>query len=175
MPFSDQLILFLAQGCGVGRIPKAPGTFGSILGIFWFFMLLLPGSWWAFVTLNFLAVVACIPICTHAERILGKSDPGSVVIDEIVAIPICFVGWLWFYLQKHGQMPRLEYFCSTSAIVATIAVFGFFRLFDIWKPWPINRIQSLSQGLGVTADDVLAAVYVNGVVGAVYALGWWPQ
>lgn len=79
---------------------------------------------------------------TRAEKLLGRKDPGAVVIDEVAGQLITFLfvppgKWLW------------------------IIVVGFlaFRLFDIWKPYPIRRLESLGGGLGIMADDVLAGIY----------------
>src|ERR1700733_615119 len=86
--------LWIAQGFGIGRIPVAPGTFGSILGMAWFAALVYFRSWPVFIVGNAVAVALSVWLCGEAERILKQTDPGSVVLDEIVAIPLCFAGWM---------------------------------------------------------------------------------
>lgn len=155
------LILWLAQGFGVGRIPFAPGTFGSVVGLAWFWILLLPGSPLLFLIGVLASIFVCVWLCGAGEKILKQRDPGSIVMDEIIAIPICFAGWLAVLFFKKGFWPAPEFFFSGKNALLTVGVFLLFRLFDIAKPWPVRQIQSLSGGWGVTIDDVLAALYVN--------------
>jgi phosphatidylglycerophosphatase A len=95
---------------------------------------------------------------------LGKTDPGSVVLDEIAAMPACFLGWVGVVVWKTGSMPGLGYFFSGKNLLWTLGVFVAFRLFDVLKPWPVNKSQGLPGGWGVTMDDLLAAGYVNVIV-----------
>jgi phosphatidylglycerophosphatase A len=144
------LKLWIAQGFGLGRIPFAPGTFGSFAGLLWFALLLWPGN------LRFY-------LLGTAESILHRTDPPSVVLDEIIAIPVCFTGWVvWVLFQSHA-MPSLEFFFIRNWL-PTLGVIGVFRLFDVIKPWPVRQSQNLPGGWGVTVDDILAAVYVNAAV-----------
>jgi phosphatidylglycerophosphatase A len=156
----DEFILWIAQGFGIGRIPKAPGTFGSIVGLLWFAVLLVPGSLTVFVLGILLSIAASVWFCGEAEKILGQSDPGSVVLDEIIAIPICFLPWLLAEMSQRHAMPPVETFFSGRGLWFSAAAFALFRLFDIWKPWPVRQSQHLPGGWGVTIDDVLAAFYV---------------
>ena len=156
----DEILLWIAQGFDVGRVPFAPGTFGSLVGVLWFALLLVPGSFWLYVVGTFLGLAASVKFCGEAERILGKRDPGSVVLDEIAAIPICFAPWVLLELWRHHAMPPGETFFSGHGLWMTASLFLLFRVFDIWKPWPVRQSQSLPGGWGVTMDDVLAAVYV---------------
>jgi len=158
------LVLWLAQGLGVGRIPFAPGTFGSLLGLLWFVILLLPGRLWFYAAGVVLGVFVSVWICGRAEQILNQTDPGSVVLDEIIATPICFGVWIGEYLSQHGAMPAPEYFFNRDTWPMTVAVFAAFRLFDVVKPWPVRQSQKLPGGWGVTMDDVLAALYVNALL-----------
>ena len=168
----NRLILFVAQGFGVGRIPFAPGTFGSVVGLGWFALLLLPANIWVFAVGAILGIAVSVWLCGEGERILRQADPGSVVLDEIVAIPICFAAWVAIRFHQTGRLPPPEFFFSKSRWLQTAAVFAAFRLFDIWKPWPVRQSQALVRGWGVTVDDVLAAVYVNGCVLAALAARW---
>jgi phosphatidylglycerophosphatase A len=86
-----------------------------------------------------------------------------VVLDEIIAVPLCFSAWVLSQVHSTGQMPPVSYFFSGNHWLGVAAIFAAFRLFDIWKPWPVRQSQSLPGGWGVTVDDLLAAVYVNSV------------
>ncbi len=155
------IILWLAQGFGVGRIPIAPGTFGSVVGLVWFWILLLPKSPLVFILGILVSFFASVWLCGAGEKILSQRDPGSIVMDEIIAIPICFGSWLAFLFFQKGFWPAPEYFFSQKNWLMTLGIFLLFRLFDVAKPWPIKQSQNLPRGWGVTVDDVLAAIYVN--------------
>ena len=161
--------LWIAQGLGIGRIPLAPGTFGSVAGVLWFALLLLTGKLWLFTVGMIAAIALSVWLCGVAEKVLGQKDPGSVVLDEIAALPVCFFGWVAVQSWKTGAVPGLASFFSTDTWPLTVGVFVAFRLFDVAKPWPVHQSQSLPGGWGVTIDDVLAAVYVNAVVLLVHA------
>ena len=158
------MTLWIAQGFGIGRIPVAPGTFGSLLGVVWFGLLLMTGSLWWFVGGALAGTALSVWLCGVAEERLGQKDPGSVVLDEIAAVPVCFLGWVAMEACERGSLPALSYFFSAQTWPLIPGVFVAFRVFDIAKPWPVRQSQSLPGGWGVTVDDVLAAVYVNLVV-----------
>ena len=136
--------VWLATGFGIGFVPKAPGTFGSLLGIPVALAIgRLPGVWWQAVALAAVAAIG-VPICTAAIRRLGGShDPGCIVLDEIV-----------------GMAASLFLFDATRPLVV-VAAFLLFRLFDIVKPTPAREVERLPLGWGVMADDLVAAVYAN--------------
>ena len=99
-------------------------------------------------------------LCGAAEKILKQTDPSSVVLDEMAALPLCFLPSIateWF---RMNQMPAIENFFGARAWGQTAVLFVLFRLFDVLKPWPIRQSQRLHGGWGVTIDDVLAAIYV---------------
>jgi phosphatidylglycerophosphatase A len=149
----NSVVLWIAQGFGSGRIPFAPGTFGSLIGLLWFYLLLRTGNFWFYLLGTVLGLAMSVWLCGKAERVLNQTDPGSIVLDEITAMPLCFILWLaipWF--QRH-ELPVPSWQLLT-------VVFILFRIFDIAKPWPIRRIQKLPGGWGVTVDDALAALYV---------------
>ena len=154
-------LLWIAQGLGVGRVPFAPGTFGSFAGLLWFALLLLTGNLWLYLLGTLAGLALSVWLCGVGERVLGKRDPRSVVLDEITAIPVCFLGWLGMLHSKTGSLPAPEHFFSARQWLPTLGVVAAFRFFDILKPWPVRQSQALHSGLGITADDVLAAVYVN--------------
>jgi phosphatidylglycerophosphatase A len=153
--------LWIAQGFGVGRIPFAPGTFGSIVGLLWFALLLAAGRLVIFAAGTLLGLAVSVWLCGFAEKVLNQKDPSSVVLDEIAAMPVCFSSWLGVYVWKTGALPGPGYFFSKTNWLLTIGVFAAFRLFDIWKPWPVRHSQELPGGWGITIDDLLAAIYVS--------------
>ena len=163
----NRLILLVAQGLGTGLSPKAPGTVGTILGLPLFILLLQPGNFCFFVGMLVFLAIASVYFCERAEVILNQRDPGSIVIDEIVAVPLCFAGWVSSLYFSSGEMPGWQYFFNTQNAALAAGVVLLFRVFDIAKPWPVGPSQSLPKGWGVTMDDLLAALYVNIVAGLV--------
>jgi phosphatidylglycerophosphatase A len=154
------LILWLSHGFGIGRIPVAPGTFGSLVGLLWFALLLSTQTVWGFAGGLLGGAIAAVAICGKAEAILQQRDPGSIVLDEICAMPLCFVPWLASEWLRKGAWPGLETFFGAKTWYVTAIIFVLFRVFDIVKPWPVRQSQKLPGGWGVVTDDVLAALYV---------------
>lgn len=135
---------FLALGFGIGLIKKAPGTWGSLIALP-LFCLVAPYSiptQYSILTLLFMVGVYC---CELTGKHLGIADYRGIVWDEIVAML-----WILTTLPKDTAPPYLW-----GAIA-----FLLFRLFDIWKPFPIRQCDmKIKGGLGVMLDDLLAAVY----------------
>ncbi len=135
----DKAAFLLGTGFGVGLIPFAPGTFGTLWGLplAWGIQQLPLAAQAAVIVGVFLAG---IPICGRAAALMNKPDPGAVVFDEIAAMPLVFlavpVDW------------------KTACLG-----FVWFRLFDISKPPPVSRLEKLHGGLGIMIDDAVAAVY----------------
>jgi len=154
------MILLFAQGFGVGRIPFAPGTFGSLVGILWFALLLTTKRYELYLLGALCGVGLAVWLCGAAEKILKQKDPSSVVLDEIVALPFCFLPWVTQAWMRQHQMPALDAFLTGRSLLSVLGIFVLFRIFDIWKPWPVRQSQSLPGGWGVTMDDLLAAIYV---------------
>jgi phosphatidylglycerophosphatase A len=136
----NRLGLAVATVGGVGYAPLAPGTFGSAAGLLvWW---LLPAS----PLVQGIAIVAIFVVGSWsgsvAERHFGRTDPGQVVIDEVMGMLITLflnpVGW-----------------------IGALAGFLLFRVFDVIKPYPANRLEQLHGGIGVMADDGMAAIYAN--------------
>ena len=131
---------FFALGFGSGLSPKAPGTAGTLVAFPLFWLLTFAPDHTQFIMLALLFLIG-IPLCTQAGNALGVSDHGSIVWDEIVAMmlvlqftPVTPLGW--------------------------VIAFVLFRLFDIWKPFPIRQCDAkLKGGFGVMFDDLLAAIY----------------
>jgi phosphatidylglycerophosphatase A len=155
----NSLILWVAQGFGIGRLPIAPGTYGSLLGIGWFFALLATGNPWFYAAGTIVGLGLSVWTGGHAEKILHQTDPGSVVLDEISAFPICFLMWLIAAWHRTGAWPVAQSFFTSTGILHLAIAFALFRFFDICKPWPVRQSQSLPGGWGITADDCLAALY----------------
>ena len=142
-----------------------PGTFGSLVGLLWFALLLCTNSFLWFLIGTLAGIPISVWLCGRAETILDQKDPSSVVMDEIVAIPFCFLAALTqFFLTEHALV-GINFFVHHWQVI--LMTFFLFRVFDIWKPWPIRGSQSLRGGWGVTIDDLLAGTYVNLV------LIWW--
>lgn len=158
----NRWVLLLAEGLGSGRLRPGPGTWGSLVGVAWLALLLAPGRADVFLLGTLLGIAAAIPVCTRAEQLLGRHDPGSVVLDEIVAIPLCAAVPL--AARTHaagGHFPDLAGFLGASPWWFLPLLFLLFRVFDIAKPWPIRAVQALPRGWGVVADDLLAAAWVG--------------
>src|SRR5688572_16002554 len=155
------LRVFIAKGFGVGYIPFAPGTFASFAALLWFALLVWTGSLWTYLALAIEGVAFSLWLCDDAEQITGEEDPSSVVLDEIVAIPFCLLPWIASEWCRHHALPSVSYFFSGPALWLTLGIVVLFRVFDIWKPWPVRQSQRLPGGWGVTVDDLLAAVYVG--------------
>lgn len=142
-------VLAVARVGPLGRFRHAPGTWGSLGGVM--FQLVVFHYLDPFTSL--LLIAACtwlaVAFCGEAEFRLGKQDPGEVVLDELVAMPICYLGWPWIAVQiPAGMSPWLILVCG----------FALFRVFDILKPLGIARLQGLPGGWGVMMDDIAAAV-----------------
>ena len=171
-PFAVRL--FVAQGLGVGLIPVAPGTFGSLLGLVWFAMLVATGNLWAYLAGAIEGIAFSLWLCDDAEKLLNEQDPPSVVIDEIIAIPFCFLPWVAVEWWRSDALPPASFFFTGQAIWLTFGIVTLFRVFDIWKPWPVRQSQALPGGWGVTIDDLLAAGYVALIVAGFLVFGLIP-
>ena len=137
---SSSLANFLAFGFGSGLAPVAPGTFGT-LAAFPLYWMLSGVHGWAYLAIVAFFFAAGIGFCDTAGKALGVPDHGSIVWDEIVAM------LLVLHFAPHTW-------------VGFVAAFLLFRLFDIWKPFPIRWCdQHLKNGFGVMFDDLLAAIY----------------
>jgi phosphatidylglycerophosphatase A len=142
MTFYEKSAVILATGGGVGNIPVAPGTFGSLLGLPLCFLLgTMTAGWAAAVTVAF--ILFSVGVSHLAEIALQKHDPGAIVIDEAA-----------------GMMVTL--LALPLNAVTVVAGFVIFRLLDITKPFPIRRFERMFPGgAGVVADDVAAGVAAN--------------
>lgn len=147
-----KLVVGIATLGPVGMKLKAPGTWGSLAGLLYFAVFFRHVRWevnfaWS-VVLSFLAV----GITGEAARRMGRSDPGEVILDEFVVIPLVFLGW-----RTGGAGAWPEWAMLLSG-------FGLFRLYDILKPFGISRLQRLPGGWGIVADDFVAALAACGTL-----------
>jgi len=137
------LPLLLATWFGCGYSPWAPGTMGSAVAVLLaacmeiYFGLGRP----ALFVLILILMAPAIWSATRAARFFGKTDPGAVVIDEVL-----------------GQWTTLLG-ASAKGWKALLAAFVLFRFFDIWKPWPVRNLEKLPQGAGIVMDDISAGLY----------------
>lgn len=145
----NRLAVKLATLFGIGNVQHCPGTVGSFVGIIFYAVTIkkiaiLPRS----MVMLFMLVLSLI-VCDLAEKILKKHDPKEIILDEFVAMPFVFFG--------------IEEYFSQKLSVAFIMIIGLiiFRIFDILKPLGINQMQKLPGGIGIVADDIVAAIYSN--------------
>jgi phosphatidylglycerophosphatase A len=142
---STPLVLAFATLGPLGRRLPAPGTWGSLAGLLYFVVFYYHASVGAVLVASVIGAYLAVGFCGEAEVRLRKKDPGEVVLDEVIVIPLCFLGW-------RSLLP------IAPPWVLLLAGFLLFRLFDIAKPLGIKRLQHLPGGWGVVADDVAAAL-----------------
>ncbi len=136
---------FFATFFGIGFLPGMPGTWGSLAAFGLYFLLpataLIGSGLWFSVPLFVLFCLFAVWVSTQAEKTLGH-DHGSIVIDEVCGY------YLSVFLLPHSWL---------------IGLYGLvlFRVFDIAKPFPVNRSQNLPRGWGVVTDDLIAGLYAN--------------
>ena len=133
-----KVIRWIAVGFGFGLSPIMPGTVGTLLGLplAWGLMQ-IPGIWTQSAVCLALTLLS-IPICGMAEKMIGGKDPGCIVADEYLTLPITVIG--------------------LTSPWALLSGFVFHRIFDITKPPPIKQLQDIHGGFGITIDDFLAAL-----------------
>ena len=175
----DYLALAIAT-CGVGYLPLAPGTWGSLVGIGVYAIVrgiglkvmfdaaaARPGFTLLHVYSLTLAleVIAAVGItavgiwaASRTEKLSGVKDPGKVVVDEVAGQFIALL-----------PVP----FLINDAWWAAILAFVLFRFFDIVKPYPARSLESLEAGLGIMADDIVAGVYAAILVGLAVVISWF--
>lgn len=136
------LVTLMATGLGSGLLPKAPGTWGSLLAVFLAWPLALAWGWVGLLAGGALVFLIGIPVSDAYVRRTGREDPGEVVIDEVA-----------------GQWLTLIPAALEPTVIGFALGFVLFRIFDVLKPWPIRAIERNSKGgFGIMIDDVAAAV-----------------
>ena len=145
----DKVNIFFATGAYVGYSPFAPGTFGTLWGIFFYYLLLeVQPLFYVFITLAFFYVG--VIVSERAEKFFGEKDSQKIVIDEIA-----------------GMMFSLIFIPKKLELI--LAAFVLFRVFDILKP--IKKLEDIKGGWGVMADDLFAGVLAN-VILQIYIFGY---
>jgi phosphatidylglycerophosphatase A len=143
----------------IGTNFAAPGTWGSLAGI-----LVFAACCWQMndIELVIAALIlgyGAIGICGQAEIIMGRRDPGEVILDEVVAMPLCLIGW---------RIIAVPGFLGFVGIL--VAAFALFRFYDIRKPGVINSLQELPGGWGIVLDDTAAALATCGTLHLAHAV-----
>jgi len=143
---------FIAFGFGAGLAPRAPGTFGSLVGLLAAWGLLEVRLPWRVAVV--LAVIGFgVWICGESARRLQRHDDQRIVFDEIAGVLLTSL------------------VVAEATLLALVLVFVFFRFFDIVKPWPIRDVDhSLHGGLGIMLDDLIAALYAAACVATIRVL-----
>ncbi len=174
--------LFIATACGLGYLPKAPGTWGSIGGLVAVTAVAMYAATIPFSELHrdydpFFHVGAFLVTCiigvwsaSRAARFWGEKDPQRVVIDEVSGLYLTIMagcGIPYFVPHRAFQFSLLGNITWHSALDWQYLLLGFilFRVFDIWKPFPARQAEALPGGWGIMADDWVAGVYA--------AIGLW--
>jgi phosphatidylglycerophosphatase A len=134
--------VLIATVAGCGYFPIAPGTVGSAAGLLVYAAVAWTHS--RIVEAGVIAVIFAVGTwsATHAERYFGAIDPGPVVVDEVL-----------------GQLVTLAFI--PVGWQAALAGFVLFRIYDVIKPYPANRLEMAHAGFGIMADDAMAGVYAN--------------
>ena len=140
----------IATGMGFGLSPFAPGTAGAFLAVLLLYPISLShfADYWL-IGLSVIFYFLGVSSTNYVEKAWGEKDPSRVVIDEVIGLWITII------------------FIPISLTTAILA-FVLFRLFDIWKPLGIRKLEKISGGHGVMLDDVLAGVYSNIALQLIY-------
>ena len=141
---------------GLGRLPWAPGTWGSLPSVIIFGLMChfhAPSIIISIVmaVLALAGSVICVKYAPNVIAATGKSDPREVVVDELAGQAVTFL--------PIGFWMTIEELSIRQIWIVTVLGFLLFRAFDIAKPWPIRKLEKLNKGWGVLADDLLAGVY----------------
>ena len=144
MSWPERCIVFCGVGFGSGLAPKAPGTFGSAFALLFVPIWLAIGFSNTILAIIIMSLVG-IWICGRTADLMGVHDDGRIVWDEFAGQSITFLPLL--YLNEMSW---------TWALVG----FALFRLFDVWKPWPIRVIdRQIDGGFGIMLDDIIAGLW----------------
>jgi phosphatidylglycerophosphatase A len=142
----NRFLALLATLGPIGHVPKAPGTLGTLAAVPLVWILGTAGLPSAlYLTITLAVIVIGVKASSVAEQVLGKKDPGSVVIDEFA-----------------GYMVSMAFLPATAGNL--IAAFILFRFFDIVKPPPIDALEKIGGGPGIMADDILAGIITSAIL-----------
>jgi phosphatidylglycerophosphatase A len=142
-----EAVLGLATLGPLGNKMPAPGTWGSAAGVMLFFVCFADCGLFELLVISAGIAYFAVGICGQAEILMEKHDPSEVILDEFVAMPLCFFGWRF-----------IEGARSYPSIWLLLAGFALFRFYDIRKPLVINSLQVLPGGWGIVLDDTAAAL-----------------
>lgn len=143
----EKLAYWLAVGLGLGKMPVAPGTLGSLGALVVGYFLLRCGGWPLLGGATLAVIFIGIWASNIHQKLSGVHDQGEVVIDEVAG--------QWIAILPLAVLSPIGH-----AWADFLSAFVFFRIFDIIKPWPINRLdRGLKGGLGVMMDDIVAGVF----------------
>lgn len=157
------LVLAVARLGPVGRIRRAPGTWGAVAGLLYFTVFFYPLGVLGSVLLSVVGSYVAVGFCGEAEFRLGRKDPGEVILDEFVAMPLCYLGWTALLVGPWAPW------------MVFVAGLLLFRLFDIAKPFGISKLQDLPAGWGIVLDDVAAALAVCVLMHAAALVWVWAH
>jgi phosphatidylglycerophosphatase A len=159
----NRLVKIAASAFGLGHMPVAPGTWGSLGAVLLFVavrLLLRPLSRSQTVLAALLALVVIVgfAVCPQAQRVYASEDPGPFVLDEVAGQWLtCLAFWTW------------------GPWASALGAFLGFRLFDIWKPTPVCTAERLPGAWGPMVDDLVAGLYAVGVLWIMHAVGVRPN
>lgn len=155
----DYLALALATW-GVGYLPLMPGTFGSLVGVGLFLVLVQMTGGVVRIGAVLISVIAVtiggIWAATRTEKVMNRKDPGIIVVDEVAG-------------QLLALLP-LTFLTRNPPLLAVMVSFTLFRCFDIVKPYPLRRLEGLGGGFGVMCDDLVAGVYAAVITSVIVAI-----
>jgi len=162
---SDRLGYAIATGLGAGHFPVAPGTFGAAEGVVLFFIInaivnqrLMLASRWSlviFVIINLALYALGVWAANRAIAATGLKDPSVAVIDEV-----------------SGQLIAMTPLIIYPSLAGVAVAFVLFRAFDIFKPYPIRKLEGLPGGFGVMSDDALAGIYAAVLTWLAHYCNW---
>jgi len=188
-PRKPRFALFIATACGLGYIPFAPGTFGSLAGLLlawvpWSALILAVWIWGGFgiwglrplpydqILLTVLAAAIGVWSADRAAKFWQQKDPQRVVIDEVsgqhltlllgMSVPVWWKAANPDMLSGLAvELPGRSFYFDALNWKYLLLGFILFRVFDIWKPFPARQAESLPGGWGIMADDWIAAIYAG--------------
>ena len=139
----DKFVRMFSTWFYVGNVPGAPGTVASAVAAL--MAVILRPNIFLYVLVLLVVAILGFQICGRMEKILGRKDPGCIVIDEVVGIMIAF-------------------FLLPLSLPVVFTAFFLFRAFDMFKIYPVNKFEELKGSTGVMMDDIVAGVYTNMVM-----------
>ena len=154
----------IATWFGAGLLPIAPGTWGSLAAFHFAYIIFVYSGHYVLIMGTVALFFIGVQASNNVEKSAQKKDPRFIVVDEVVGQWIVLLPLPFLY--HHVDPDRFYWFFAPIAVVAFLT----FRIFDIWKPWPINYVdKNVPGGLGIMLDDVVAGIYALIITSAVTA------